>query len=110
MSADSMSNSPDAAHAASASTMSRRQADAALLAGAAFAALPTLAQGANPATRPLPRPRKSGGMPLLDALARRRSTREYSGRPLPPQVLSDLLWAAYGINRPSGDRTAPYWR
>jgi len=49
-------------------------------------------------------------MPLMDALARRRSTREYSGRPLPPQVLSDLLWAAYGINRPSGDRTAPYWR
>jgi len=26
------------------------------------------------------------------------------------QVLSDLLWAAYGVNRPSGDRTAPYWR
>jgi nitroreductase len=25
-------------------------------------------------------------------------------------VLSDLLWAAFGINRPSGDRTAPYWR
>ena len=26
------------------------------------------------------------------------------------QVLSDLLWAAFGVNRPSGDRTAPYWR
>ena len=25
-------------------------------------------------------------------------------------LLSDLLWAAFGINRPSGDRTAPYWR
>ena len=25
-------------------------------------------------------------------------------------MLSDLLWAAYGVNRPSGDRTAPYWR
>ena len=24
--------------------------------------------------------------------------------------MSDLLWAAFGINRPSGDRTAPYWR
>ena len=23
---------------------------------------------------------------------------------------SDLLWSAYGINRPTGDRTAPYWR
>jgi hypothetical protein len=33
------------------------------------------------------------------------------GRPLPTPVLSNLLWAAFGINRPqSGDRTAPYWR
>jgi len=47
---------------------------------------------------------------LTDALERRRSTREYSYRPLPAQVLSDLLWAAFGINRPNGDRTAPYWR
>ncbi len=49
-------------------------------------------------------------MPLLSALQRRHSTREYSDRPLPVQTLSDLLWAAFGINRPSGDRTAPYWR
>ena len=39
-----------------------------------------------------------------------RSTRNYSDRGLTPQTLSDLLWAAFGINRPSGDRTAPYWR
>jgi hypothetical protein len=25
-------------------------------------------------------------------------------------LLSELLWAAFGINHPSGDRTAPYWR
>ncbi len=31
-------------------------------------------------------------------------------RPLEPQLLSDLLWAANGVNRPSGDRTAPYRR
>jgi nitroreductase len=44
-------------------------------------------------------------------LRARRSIREYASRPLPPQVLSDLLWAALGINRPtSGDRSAPYWR
>ncbi len=49
-------------------------------------------------------------MPLIDALKLRRSTRAYSERPLAPQVLSDLLWAANGVNRPSGDRTAPYWR
>jgi len=46
----------------------------------------------------------------MEALKLRRSTRAYSERPLEPQVLSDLLWAADGVNRPSGDRTAPYWR
>jgi nitroreductase len=60
--------------------------------------------------RPLPPPRSTGGMPLFEALKLRRSTRAYSSRPLEPQVLSDLLWAANGVNRPSGDRTAPYWR
>lgn len=60
--------------------------------------------------RLLPAPSKEGGMPLMQALSLRRSTREFSPRPLPAQVLSNLLWAAYGINRPSGDRTAPCWR
>ncbi|HTP75004.1 MAG TPA: nitroreductase family protein [Burkholderiaceae bacterium] len=46
----------------------------------------------------------------MNALKLRHSTREYSSRALPLQTLSDLLWAAFGINRPSGDRTAPYWR
>jgi nitroreductase len=46
----------------------------------------------------------------MEALKLRRSTREYSSRLLAPQVLSDLLWSAFGINRPNGDRTAPYWR
>jgi nitroreductase len=58
----------------------------------------------------LPAPRRHGGRPLMDVLADRRSTREFAPRPLPLAVLSDLLWAAFGINRPSGDRTAPYWR
>lgn len=58
----------------------------------------------------LPPPRKSGGMPLISALQQRHSTREYSARGIPQQLLADLLWAAFGINRPSGDRTAPYWR
>jgi len=91
-------------------TMSRRTAAALLLGGAALAAvgLPAPAAGGEP--RALPSPRKSGGMPLMEALSKRRSTREFSARPLPAQVLSDLLWAAYGVNRPSGDRTAPYWR
>src|SRR5271165_4967491 len=58
----------------------------------------------------LPTPRTTGGMPLLDALQGRHSTRAYAERPLPPHLLSDLLWAAFGKNRPNGDRTAPYWR
>ena len=60
--------------------------------------------------RALPPPRKQGGMPLISALQLRRSTRAYSDRALSEQMLSDLLWAAFGVNRPSGDRTAPYWR
>jgi nitroreductase len=67
-----------------------------------------MAQGPKP--RDLPPPRSEGGQSLTATLKLRRSTREYSDRPLPAQVLSDLLWAAFGINRPSGDRTAPYWR
>jgi len=49
-------------------------------------------------------------MPLMQALSLRRSTREFSTRKIPDQVLGELLWAAYGINRASGDRTAPCWR
>lgn len=71
------------------------------------------AASAKPApgqARLLPAPSKEGGMPLMQALSLRRSTREFSPRRLSDQVLSDLLWAAYGVNRPSGDRTAPSWR
>lgn len=89
--------------------MNRREANAALLAGAVLAAAPAIARAADGAIA-LPAPRQSGGKPLTDTLRLRRSTREYSDRPLPPQVLSDLMWSAFGVNRPSGDRTAPYWR
>jgi nitroreductase len=90
------------------STVTRRQANAALLAMGAVAALPSVALAEE--ARSLPAPRKYVGRPLMEVLQARRSIREYSTRPLPAQVLSDLLWAAYGINRPSGERTAPYWR
>jgi nitroreductase len=55
----------------------------------------------------LPAPEKSGGMPLHEALARRHSSREFAPNELPLQVLSNLLWAAFGVNRPDGHRTAP---
>ena len=56
----------------------------------------------------LPPPRMQGGMPLMQTLRLRQSQREFAPDPLPLQVLSDLLWAAWGVNRPeSGMRTAP---
>jgi SagB-type dehydrogenase family enzyme len=55
----------------------------------------------------LPAPQTEGGMPLMRALKERATKREFSPRKLPPQVLSNLLWAAFGINRPDGRRTAP---
>ena len=55
----------------------------------------------------LPEPVKTGGMPLMDALANRASCRNFSAREPDTQTLSDLLWAAWGINRPDGRRTAP---
>ncbi|MCS7314239.1 MAG: SagB/ThcOx family dehydrogenase [Bryobacterales bacterium] len=55
----------------------------------------------------LPPPQTEGGKPLMQALKERKSSREFSTRPLPPQVLSNLLWAAFGVNRPDGRRTAP---
>lgn len=56
----------------------------------------------------LPTPQTVGGKPLMQALKDRRSAREFRNAPLPQQVLSNLLWAAFGINRPAnGGRTAP---
>ena len=89
--------------------MTRREIVAGIFAGAAAAAaIPT--SDAQMKTMALPAPRREGGRPLLSALNLRHSTRAYSSRALSTQALSDLLWAAFGVNRPSGDRTAPYWR
>jgi len=53
-------------------------------------------------------PRTNGGRPLMQVLKDRKSSREFSGKELPLQVLSNMLWAAYGVNRTdSGKRTAP---
>lgn len=56
----------------------------------------------------LPPPEMEGGKPLMQVLKERHSTREFTAKALPPQVLSNLLWAASGVNRSdSGKRTAP---
>ncbi len=72
---------------------------------------PTLASGQSTAElKPiqLPKPQTDGGRPLMQVLKDRKSSREFSTEKLPPQVLSNMLWAAFGINRlDSGKRTAP---
>ncbi|MEN6332295.1 MAG: nitroreductase family protein [Smithella sp.] len=56
----------------------------------------------------LPPPDFKGGKSLMQSLQERKTSRSFSPRKLPPEVLSNLLWAACGINRPeSGKRTAP---
>jgi hypothetical protein len=90
--------------------VTRRQASAGIAAAAVMTGSRVLA-AEEQEVRELPAPRMAGGKPLFEALKLRRSTRAYSDQPLPPQVMSDLLWSAFGINRPAtGDRTAPYWR
>jgi len=64
-----------------------------------------LAQDLKPIV--LPPPQTDGGRPLMQVLKERKTSREFSGEKLSPQVLSNLLWAAFGINRPEGKRTAP---
>ena len=55
----------------------------------------------------LPAPQKTGGMPLMEALSKRATNRSLDpARSLSDQQLSNLLWAAWGINRPDGRRTA----
>ena len=55
----------------------------------------------------LPSPQKVGGMPLMEAISKRRSAREFAPKELPLPMLSNLLWATYGVNRSDGGRTAP---
>ena len=61
----------------------------------------------GPASIQLPNPQKEGGKPLMAALSARMTARTFGGEKLPMQTLSNLLWAAFGINRPDGRRTAP---
>ena len=68
---------------------------------------PRPAPGGAETTIRLPRPDRSGGAPLMRALRRRRSRREFRPDPLPMAMLSNLLWAAFGVNRSDGHRTAP---
>jgi nitroreductase len=48
----------------------------------------------------LPKPEITAGLPLMQALAKRQTTRDFADQPLSLQTLSNLLWAAFGVNRP----------
>ena len=52
-------------------------------------------------------PNKTGGKSIMQSLADRHSDREFDSKELSVQEISDLLWAANGVNRPDGRRTAP---
>ena len=52
-------------------------------------------------------PNKSGGMPIMEAFSKRASASSFDGKEFSIQDLSDLLWAANGINRTDGKKTAP---
>ena len=78
----------------------------ALVVGSLLVAQPAGAQGA--ADIALPAPQVEGGRPLMQALKDRRTTRAFNDKPLSQQLLANLLWAAFGVNRPeTGGRTAP---
>jgi nitroreductase len=72
-------------------------------------ALDTAAQAQTqaPAEIVLPPRPENAGMDLAQALALRQSTRQYKAGKLTPADLSAILWAADGVNRPNGKRTAP---
>lgn len=55
-------------------------------------------------------PQKSGGMPMMQVLVERHSVRQYDSKMISEQELSDLLWAAIGVNREDGKRTYPSCR
>ena len=61
---------------------------------------PSVTAGLQPIA--LPRPEKDGGKSVLAALQDRRTNRNISAEQLSPQLLSNLLWAAFGVNREIG--------
>jgi len=87
--------------------MSRREfLKTSAAAGAILSMTPIITSAEEPKTIQLLKPEPGGGSPLMQLLWKRKSTKEFSPEPLPVKVLSNLLWAGFGINRPDGRRTA----
>ena len=88
--------------------MNTRSLQAACLALAVLLICPTLTSGQELKPVQLLEPQMDIGRPLMQVLKDRRSSRAFSTEKLSKQVLSNILWAAFGMNRPdSGKRTAP---
>ena len=82
---------------------------ACLIVGSLLMMVPSFSLAQEAEVIKLPPPQTEGGKPLMQALKLRQSTRGNFGpeEKLSMQVLSNLLWAADGVNRPGGHRTAP---
>lgn len=88
--------------------MSTRSLLAVCLVSAVLFVSPTLSFGQDLKPIVLLEPQMDTGRPLMQVLKDRSTSRSFSTQKLPNQVLSNMLWAASGVNRPdSGKRTAP---
>lgn len=75
-----------------------------VLAGASTGIAQQTGTSSSPSLEPivLVKPETEGGKSVLAALKERRTNRNVSAEKLPPQILSNLLWAAFGVNREEG--------
>jgi len=88
--------------------MSRREfLKASAAAGTILCVTPTITLAQQAKSIQLSNPQTNSGNSLMQLLWKRMSSREFSPKPVPVAILSNLLWAGFGINRPDGKRTAP---
>jgi nitroreductase len=89
--------------------MNRRDFVKASAATGAVLMMGTLAPARAEELTPIPllKPQPGSGNAIMQVLWKRQSARQFSPDPLPIEVLSNMLWTAFGINRPDGKRTAP---
>ena len=88
--------------------MSRREfLKASAATGAILSMTPNISLAQEPKPIQLSKPQIGSGNSLMQLLWKRMSSREFSPEPLSIEVLSNMLWAAFGINRSDGKRTAP---
>jgi hypothetical protein len=88
--------------------MSRREfLKASAATGAILSMTPNISLAQEAKSIQLSKPQIGIGNPLIQLLWKRMSSRKFSSEPLPVEVLSNILWAGFGINRPDGKRTAP---